>query len=85
MTAQFRSFPTYVEAIQWTGDNLSEIFTLPARIKRDGLSHGEIGIFSPLSNDGYRLCKQGDWVLKNAKGHVYPMPDDEFRAAFEAI
>lgn len=80
---KYRHKPTEVEAIQWTGDNLSEIFTLTGRVKRDNLPSGQIGIYSPLESSGYRSAVIGDWIVKTPDGDVRPMKAEVFTAAYE--
>ena len=78
---RFRSIPVDVVAIQWTGDNLTEIFTLTGRIKQD-MPEGRIGIFCPVAGSAYRKCELNDWVVRYQDGRVWPMNDGEFRAQY---
>lgn len=83
----YRKKPIEVQAIQFTGDNVEEIWD----------AFGVTGIYGPTeTNPGYLLlttihedqapCRPGDWVLPEPKaGRFYPVKPDIFAATYEAI
>ena len=78
--------PMEVEAIKWTGKNITDIFTLTGRIKQD-MNEGQIGIYSPIEAKGgsYRTANIGDWVVKFADGDVRPIIAANFSETYEPI
>jgi len=89
---KFRKKPVVVEAVQWTGDNLTEVikFTgrhpsaahwteeeLEATVKAKGLK-----IFTL---EGPLYASVGDWIIKGVKGECYPCKLDIFKATYEKV
>lgn len=76
---KFRKKPVYVEAIQWTGENIDEVleFTREAQVawKRDCL---EIPALK-----GVMLASPCDWIVKGEHGEIYPCEPDLFAASYE--
>lgn len=74
--------PTVIEAIQWTGDNLSEIqrFYKPDKI----LIGDQIHISTP---EGYMLADKGDWIVRGYSSklgiHYWPVKPDYFSENYE--
>ncbi len=79
--------PVEVEAVQWTGDNFKEVsgfvghrylWVMPDRdlimqVPEDGCIKAE-----------YKV-KIGDWIIKDARGKIYPCQDDNFKRAYEPV
>ena len=89
---RFRKKPVVIEAMQWTGDNLSDVidFTglnssaarwtkeeLEATVKNKGLK-----IFTL---EGPLRTRVGDWIIKGVKGEFYPCKPDIFEATYDLI
>lgn len=87
---KFRKKPVVIEAMNWTGDNLSDVidFTglnvsaahwtkeeLEATVKNKGLK-----IFTL---EGPLNASAGDWIIKGIKGEFYPCKPDIFAASYE--
>lgn len=83
--ARYVKRPIVVEAIQWTGDNLSEIW--------DAFGAGQIYgpteknpdhlIISTLEGD--MRAGVGCWILRGHANELYPCRDDIFRATYEPV
>lgn len=87
---RFRAKPNEVEAVQWTGDNLAEIW--------DAFTAGNIygptvdwnpGTLIIDTLDGKPEGKidavPGDWIIRDAHGSVYPCKSDVFEATYERV
>ena len=89
---RFRKKPIEIEAILWTGDNLSEVIDfsglnvsaahwtkeeLEATVKNKGLK-----IFTL---EGPLRTRGGDWIIKGVKGEFYPCKPDIFEATYDLV
>ena len=87
---KFRKKPVVIEAMRWSGSNLSEIIDFTglhpsankwtweeyeAVVQKDGLK-----IFTL---EGSHLASVGDWIIKGVKGEFYPCKPDIFLATYE--
>ena len=84
----FRKKPVVIEAMLWTGWNLthSEVFM------GEGLGQGHYESFPMGPSDklirtleGDMRAKPGDWLIKGVKGEFYPCKPDVFDATYEAV
>lgn len=74
--------PIVVEAIQWTGDNLEQLWD----------AFGAGGIYGPTGKnpdhliiatlEGDMRAGVGCWILRGHAGELYPCRDDIFRATY---
>jgi hypothetical protein len=76
--AKFRKKPVVIEAVQWAGDNLSEIqsFYRPNQI----LVGNQIWI---ETLEGVMKADIGDWIIKGIKGEFCPCKPDIFALTYE--
>lgn len=80
--AKYRKKPVVIEAIQWTGENWSDL--------RD-FGEGNIYWF-PMESmlevktlEGVLSASKGDWIIKGVKGEFYPCKPDIFTATYEPV
>lgn len=78
--AKYRTKPVVKEAVQWRGDNLSEIqnFYRPNQI----LSGNQI-LIDTL--EGTMVADLGDWIIKGLMGEFYPCKPDIFEQTYELV
>lgn len=83
---KFRKKPVVVEAIQYTGDNIQEIWD----------AFGAENIYGPHSCnccdtdfsayietlEGRMECSPGDWIIRGVQGELYPCKPDIFEATY---
>ena len=74
----YRKKPVVIEAVQWTGTNLSEI---QAFYRPDGILVGDKIIIETL--EGPLTADKGDWIIKGIKGEFYPCKPDVFALTYE--
>ena len=83
---KFRKKPVVVEAVEWTGNNVTEIFSfcgsalLSGRFRRDGGWGLTIGTL-----EGPHTASQGDFVIKGTKGEFYPCKPDIFWLTYDEL
>lgn len=80
MIKKYKKKPVIIEAIQWTGENLSEIdkFT-QAKVK----NHGLVLIIPTLEGDMY--ASLGDYIIKGVNGEFYPCKPGIFAKTYEEV
>jgi hypothetical protein len=80
---KYRKKPVVVEAVQWTGEWLtqagawvnSEILKGEYRVQ---------GIYLYIHTlEGEMRAEPGDWIIKGVKGEFYPCKPDIFEATYE--
>lgn len=91
---KFQKKPIEVEAIQWTGDNLEDVYQFMGEDRKvkewkgrgrfDGLQQyvrGE-GVFLQ-THSGIVKAHVGNWIIKGVDGEYYPCPDAVFKETYE--
>lgn len=86
---KYRKKPVVIEAIQWNGDNLTEIINF---VDRNVLlcsplrfaTHEEIEL-SIETLEGNHLVTKGDYIIKGVKGEFYPCKPDIFEQTYEMV
>ena len=87
---KFRKKPIIIEAIQWTGQNLEEIYDFMGLnplgvnidwicdlVDRDGLTIKTL--------EGSMKANITDWIIKGIKGECYPCRPDIFKETYEPV
>lgn len=77
---KFRKKPVEIEAIQWTGNNLSEIQKF---YKQDSILIGDAICIKTLEGD--MMARKFDWIIKGVKGEFYPCRLDIFDMTYEKV
>ena len=80
MVKKYRKKPVTIEAIQWNGENLSEIdeFT-ESKVK----NHESVLIIPTL--EGRMKADIGDYIIKGVNGEFYPCKPDIFAKTYEEV
>jgi len=89
----YRKKPVVIEAIQWTGLNLSEIKDFVGeKLECDIMdAAGECGEGPPTvlmkidTLEGYHYCSINDFIIKGVAGEYYPCKPDIFVATYENV
>jgi hypothetical protein len=89
---KYRKKPVEIEAIKWTGENLSEIIDFTglhesvrnwdwrdyeAYVKENGLK-----IFTL---EGSHMATVGDMIIRGVAGEFYPCKPDIFKATYDKV
>lgn len=77
MVKKYRKKPVVVEAIQWTGDNTSEIMKWVG----DRAYFRDTLYIKTLEGD--HIASVGDYIIKGIEGEFYPCKPDIFKKTYE--
>lgn len=80
MIKRYRKKPVTIEAVQWTGENISEICDFTHKEKSDIFCIGHLCI---ETLEGVHLASIGDYIIKGVKGEFYPCKPDIFAQTYE--
>ena len=78
MPSKWRKKPVVVEAIQFTGENWSEVENFVPVGK-----YNDDGTFSIVTLEGEMKVEKGDYIIRGVKGEFYPCKPDIFRETYE--
>jgi hypothetical protein len=82
-TMKYRKLPIIVEALQWTGDNeteMSEFMASGLTIDLDGTL-----IIPTQTVEGHFICPIGSVVIKGLQDEFYPCSAEIFAASYEVV
>ena len=87
---KFKKKPIVIEAVQWTGENLSEIIAFaglhPSAQKMAWSDYADLVQREGLkifTLEGPHMASVGDWIIKGIKGEFYPCKPDIFEATYD--
>lgn len=80
MIKRYRKKPVTIEAVQWTGNNISEICKFTNRDVNHLLMSGQLYI---TTLEGVHRASVGDYIIKGVKGELYPCKPDIFANTYE--
>jgi hypothetical protein len=86
---RFRKLPIEIEAIQFTGDNVGEIWnafgTDGIHMPLEELAGQSVLILTTTHRDP-APCRPGDWVIPDSRpGTFYPCKPEVFAATYERV
>jgi hypothetical protein len=80
---KFRKLPVVIEAMQWTGDNIEEMWEWA------GADHvywlADTNQLRILTLEGDVRADRWDWVIKGVQQEVYPCKPDILAATYERV
>lgn len=93
---KFKKKPVVVEAIQWTGENLSEIIEFTGNNPRWNdwfLSWAEYeqrvrqdgNTFKIITLEGTMSASLGDWIIRGVNDEYYPCKPDIFAKTYQSV
>ena len=90
---KYRKKPVIIEAIQWTGNNISEIKSFCNEHVRIELHDAawKAGAFPVVASlyidtlEGVHQASVGDYIIKGIKGEFYPCKPDIFHQTYEEV
>lgn len=82
---KYRKKPVVIEAVQFTGDNSSELFLwmdcndgAEPRVRKV-----QDGVLIIRTLEGDMTAQPGDWIIRGVQGEFYPCKPDIFAATYE--
>ena len=79
---KFRKKPVTIEAIQWNGSNVTELYAFTKGV--DDVRYSDDTLIIPTL-EGDMVATKGDWIIKGIKGEYYPCKPDIFEATYEPV
>jgi len=82
--AKYRKKPVVVEAVQWTGENHTEIVRF---VTHDGKRLAAFSLCEMYIKtlEGDMIAAPGDWIIKDVNGEFYPCKPDIFEKTYERM
>lgn len=80
---RYKKKPIVIEAIQWTGNNDTEVQEFAKLGYRDIEIKDDIIEIETL--EGLMKANLGDYIIKGIKGELYPCKPEIFKATYEMI
>ena len=78
---KYRKKPVVIDAVQWTGDNVTAMTEfIDARKWEYG---NGLMVFHTLEGD--HTANPGDWIIRGVQGEFYPCKPDIFEETYEAV
>ena len=77
---KYRKKPVVIEAIQYNGENIDEIYEFTGDVLEETVT--EIGI---RTLECFMKMTPGDWIIKGVNGEFYPCKPDIFEKTYEAV
>ncbi len=83
--SRFRKLPVEIEAVQYNGANMDELWDWGGAEHIFGPAPGlrEHGYIETLEGD--MEFRPGDWIIKGIKGEFYPCKPDIFEQTYESV
>jgi len=78
---RFRKKPVVIEAIQWTGDNNSEVMDFMGQ----SWVNMNPDILTIPTLEGSISASKGDWIIRGVKGEFYPCKPDILEQTYEPV
>ena len=85
MIKKYRKKPIVIEAIQWTGNNWSEIGSWMNSVKTNSIYHTNLNEVWIDTLEGIMTGGVGDYIIKGIKGEFYPCKADIFEASYDEV
>ena len=83
---KYRTKPCEIEAIQWTGDNLSEIREFVGESLEYEVSANTNDVIVYIKTlEGYMRASIGRYVIKGTIGEFYPCKEEVFLQKYEKV
>jgi len=82
---RFRKKPVEVEAVQWTGSNINELWDVFSAENIYGPTEKNPDWLIIATLEGDMRADVGDWIIQGVKGELYPCKPDIFDATYEAL
>lgn len=82
---KYRKKPVIIEAIQWEGDNVDDIYKFTESAFDRFIEFKDGGFVEIKTLEGIMTANPGDYIIKGVKGEFYPCKPDIFEETYEAV
>lgn len=85
--AKYRKKPVVIEAIQFDGENESEIhaFINGKQYMEHGYNSEDGDYLNIYTLEGVMEARPGDYIIKGVQGEFYPIKEDIFLETYEPV
>ena len=81
--SRYRKKPVVIEAVQWTGRNIEEVFALTGVSE---ITEGFVDDYLEIETlEGIMRAIKFDWIIKGVNGEIYPCKPDIFEKTYEPL
>lgn len=92
---KFKKKPVEIEAVQWNGDNLFEVYSFMKNYSPDIMSNLKLDKWQDYEDivrikglkiqtlEGEMSASVNDWIIKGVHGEFYPCKPDIFELTYE--
>lgn len=89
MIQKARKKPVVIEFIQYTGNNMGEIFEWSGKNLREEMHEDFNGFITKFlfvpTLEGEHKASIGDYIIKGVKGEIYPCKPDIFEKTYDVL
>lgn len=91
MSNLYRKKPVVIQAVQWTGENVAEIWDWvgEGRVSLVGSQYSDELVIRTLEdgrdNQVDHVASLNDWIIRGVSGEIYPCKPDIFEATYEKV
>ncbi len=82
---KYKKRPIMVEAVQWTDDNIDEIFDFCTAAYLDADNPRNEVELHIRTREGSLVANDGDYIIKGIQGEYYPCKPDIFEQTYEPV
>lgn len=82
---KYRKKPVVIEAMQWTGDNINDIWEWVGAGAIYGPTEANPDWLRIITMEGEMRADLYDWIIRGVKGELYPCKPDIFDATYEPV
>ena len=86
---KYKKKPVIIDAIQWTGDNVSEVLDFVGHLDIQMSNHDVDGIMKTElyinTLEGVMHASVDDWIIKGIRGEFYPCKPDVFKETYDPV
>jgi hypothetical protein len=82
--AKYRKRPVVIEAVQWNGGNINEVWDAFGAERIYGPTEANPSWIVISTLEGDMRADVGDWIIRGVKGELYPCRNDVFTETYEA-
>lgn len=80
---RYRKKPVVIDAIQWRGDNYSEVFEFTGGNAYPAKSHSDTLFVTTL--EGEMKADKGCYIIRGINGDYYPCQEVTFKKIYEKV
>ena len=82
---RFRKKPVVIDAVQYTGRNLSEIIAFAGEAASEFAEELNCDAIEISTLEGVMTAQRDDWIIRGVRGEYYPCKPDIFAATYYVV